>query len=153
MTPRTACSALCRKLLLLRSNLFMKKQCALPENLCASITVGSACGAASTSARARAQKIVRSESHLVQQGGAQGAVQGWGQIGVGVVKSAGLVSRGSWLCAEVVCGQQSRSKARSVLASLRAGAPQKGSAPQCSDPMERFSGSFFSVSRDTTCDV
>ena len=87
-------------------------------------------------------KIARSESHLVQQGGAQGAEQGWDQIGVGVVESAGLVSRGSWLCAEVVCGQRSRSKARSALASLSAGAPQTGSAPQCSDPMERFSGSF-----------
>ena len=88
-------------------------------------------------------KIARSESHLVQQGGAQGAEQGWDQIGVGVVESAGLVSRGSWLCAEVVCGQRSRSKARSALASLSAGAPQTGSAPQCSDPMERFSGSFY----------
>ena len=56
MTLRTACSAVCRKLLLLRCNLFMKKQCALLGNLCASITVGSACGAASTSARARAQR-------------------------------------------------------------------------------------------------
>ena len=56
MSPSTACSAVCKKLLLLRSNLFMKKQRALLGNLCASITVGSACGAASSGARARAQR-------------------------------------------------------------------------------------------------